>query len=124
MTKKIIVIVTQPPYGKEEAYGAIPLASAQTAVDNEASVIFVSGGVHSVVKGQQTGYGSPAVWKKDVPSIENEIKEHLDMVNFYVVDSYLKKRGISDNEIIDGVKKITLSDLTDKILESDVTLVF
>ena len=124
MSKKVNVIVTQPPYGKEDAFSAVPMAASQVAAGNEASMIFVSGGVHSIVKGQKTGYGDQATWFKDVPSVESEITKNIELVSFYALDRDIAKRNISDTEIINGIKKITLSDLTDMILEADVNLVF
>ena len=124
MSKKVNVIVTQPPYGKEDAFSAIPMAASQVAAGNEASMIFVSGGVHSIVKGQKTGYGDLAVWIKDVPPVEAEIIKNIELVSFFALDKDIAKRGISDSEIIDGIKKISLSELTDRILEADVNLVF
>ena len=124
MSKKVTIIVTQPPYGKEDAFSAVPMAASQVAAGNEASMIFVSGGVHSIVKGQKTGYGDLAVWFKDVPSVEAEITKNMELVSFFALDTDIMKRGINDNEIIGGIKKITLSQLTDMILESDVNMVF
>jgi len=124
MSKKVNVIVTQPPYGKEDAFSAVPLAASQVAAGNEASMIFVSGGVHSIVKGQKTGYGDLAVWFKDVPSVEAEITKNIELVSFYALDRDMAKRNIADTEIITGIKKITLPELTDMILEADVNLVF
>ena len=124
MSKKVNVIVTQPPYGKEDAFSAVPLAASQVAAGNEASMIFVSGGVHSIVKGQKTGYGDLAVWFKDVPSVESEITKNIELVSFFALDRDVTKRNISDSEIISGIKKITLPELTDMILEADVNLVF
>lgn len=124
MSKKVNIIVTQPPYGKEDAFSAIPMAASQVAAGNVASLIFVSGGVHSIVKGQKSGYGDQAVWFKDVPSVEAEITKNIELVSFYALDRDLTKRGINDNEIIGGIKKISLSQLTDMIIGSDVNMVF
>ncbi|HLB70352.1 MAG: DsrE family protein [Candidatus Methanoperedens sp.] len=124
MGKKVNIIITQPPYGKEDAYSAIPMAASQVAAGNEASLIFVSGGVHSIVSGQKTGYGDLAVWFKDVPTVEGEIIKNIELVSFFALDRDIAKRGINDNEIIDRIKKISLEELTDKILEADVNLVF
>jgi len=124
MSKKVNIIVTQPPYGKEDAFSAIPLAETQAAAGNSPSITFVSGGVHSVVKGQKTSYGDAAVWQKDLPSIEASIIKAKDSVKFYVLEADLKKRGVSDTEIIEGISKLNLDDLTNRILESEVTLVF
>lgn len=124
MSRKVNIIVTQPPYGKEDSFSAIPMAASQVAAGNEASLIFVSGGVHSIVKGQKTGYGDVAVWFKDVPSVEAEITKNIELVNFYALDRDITKRNIADSEIINGIKKITLPDLTDMILKADVNLVF
>ncbi len=124
MGKKVNIIVTQPPYGKEDAFSAIPMAASQVAAGNEASLIFASGGVHSIVKDQKTGYGDLAVWIKDVPPVEAEITKNLELVSFFALDRDIAKRGISDGEIISGIKKISLGELTDRILEADVNLVF
>ncbi|NJD53043.1 MAG: hypothetical protein FIB07_09280 [Candidatus Methanoperedens sp.] len=124
MSKKVNIIVTQPPYGKEDAFGAVPMAASQVAAGNESSLIFVSGGVHSIVKGQKTGYGDLAVWLKDVPSVEAEITKNIEVVSFFALERDVTKRGIRDSEIIDSIKKISLDELTDKILEADVNLVF
>lgn len=124
MSKKVNVIVTQPPYGKEDAFSAVPMAASQVAAGNEAALIFVSGGVHSIVKGQKTGYGDQAIWFKDVPSVESEITKNIELVSFYALDRDIAKRSITDSEIINGIKKITLPELTDMILEADVNLVF
>jgi sulfur relay (sulfurtransferase) DsrF/TusC family protein len=122
--KKVNIIVSPAPYGKEDAFGAVPMASSQVAAGNEASVTFICGAVHSIVKGQKTGYGDIAEWERDVPSVESEILKNVDLVEFYALDRDVEKRGISDDEIIDGIKKISVSELTDMILEADVTLVF
>ena len=124
MSKKVNIIVSQPPYGKEDAFSAIPMAASQVAAGNEASLIFVSGGVHSIVKGQKSGYGDQAVWFKDVPSVEAEITKNIELVSFYALDRDITKRGINDNEIIPGIKKVSLSQLTDMILGSEVNMVF
>jgi sulfur relay (sulfurtransferase) DsrF/TusC family protein len=124
MSKKVNIIVAQPPYGKEDAFSAIPLAETQAAAGNSPTITFVSGGVHSVVKGQKTSYGDAAVWQKDVPSIEASIIKAKDSVKFYVLEADLKKRGVADTEIIEGISKLNLDDLTNRILESEVTLVF
>lgn len=124
MAKKVNIIVTQPPYGKEDAFSAIPMAASQVAAGNEASMIFVSGGVHSIVKGQKTGYGDLAVWIKDVPPVEAEITKNIELVSFFALDRDIAKRGIAESEIIDGIKKISLDELTDRMLEADVNLVF
>ncbi len=124
MSKKVNIIVTQPPYGKEDAYSAIPLAETQAAAGNSPSITFVSGGVHSVVKGQKTSYGDAAVWQKDVPSIEATINKAKESVKFYALEADLQKRGVADTEIIDGISKLSIDDLTNRILESEVTLVF
>jgi len=124
MSKKVNIIVTQPPYGKEDAFSAVPMAASQVAAGNEASLIFVSGGVHSIVKGQKSSYGDQAVWFKDVPSVEAEITKNIELVSFYALDRDITKRNINDTEIIAGIKKISLSQMTDMILESDVNMVF
>src|SRR4030065_1389097 len=110
----------QPPYEKKDSFSAIPMGASQVAAGNEASIIFVSGGVHSIVKGQETGYGDLAVWFKDVPSVEAEITKNIETVSFFALDSDIEKRSISDSEIVSGITKLSIDELTDKILEAEV----
>ena len=77
-----------------------------------------------MVKGQKTGYGDAAVWQKDVPSVEATIIKAKESVRFYALEADLKKRGIADSEVIEGISKLNIDDLTNRILESEVTLVF
>jgi sulfur transfer complex TusBCD TusB component (DsrH family) len=56
--------------------------------------------------------------------VEAEITKNLELVSFFALDRDVAKRNIADTEIITGIKKITLSELTDMILEADVNLVF
>lgn len=56
--------------------------------------------------------------------MEAEITKNIELVSFFALDRDITKRGIADSEIIDGIKKLSLSELTDKILEADVNLVF
>ncbi len=58
------------------------LAEIQAVAESSPSIIFVSGGVHSVVKGQKTGYGDAAVWQKDVPGVEATIIKAKESVRF------------------------------------------
>ncbi len=58
------------------------LAETQAAAENSPSITFVSGGVHSVVKRQKTGYGDAVVWQKYVPSVETTIIKAKESVKF------------------------------------------
>ncbi|MDD5617184.1 MAG: hypothetical protein PHH85_13395 [Candidatus Methanoperedens sp.] len=53
-----------------------------------------------------------------MPSIETTIVKAKDSVKFYAHEPDLKKRGVVDSEIIDGISKSNLDDLTNRILES------
>ena len=63
-------------------------------------------------KGQKTSYGDAAVWLKDVPSIEASITKAKDSVKFYALEADLKKRGVADTEIIEGISKLNIDDTT------------
>jgi len=56
--------------------------------------------------------------------VEAEINKNIEIVSFFALDRDIAKRGIADSEIIDRIKKITLDELTDRMLEADVNLVF
>ena len=55
-----------------------------------------------------------AVWHKDVPSIEASIIKVKDSVKFYALEADLKKRGVADNEIVEGISKLNIDDIYQK----------
>ncbi|MFQ6051803.1 MAG: DsrE family protein [Candidatus Hydrothermarchaeota archaeon] len=125
MGKKVLTIITRAPYGSEDNFGALDMISTAPAADLEAEVIFLGGGVHSTVKGQEPGYGPLAIWRKGIPSVEDRINNAKEFgVKISVLDRDLKRRGIGEEELISGIDIISLEEVTDKILESDATFVF
>jgi len=80
MSKKVNVIVTQPPYGKEDAFSAVPMAASQVAAGNRSFNDLCYGVFHSIVKGQKNRITETLpVWFKDVPSVEAEITKNLEL---------------------------------------------
>ncbi len=125
MAKKVLTIITKAPYGVEDNFGALDMIATAPAADLEAEVVFLGGGVHSTVKGQEPGYGPLAIWRKGIPSVEERINNAKEFgVKISVLDRDLKKRGIEEEELISGIDIVSLDKVVDKILESHATFVF
>lgn len=120
----VIIIITDPPYGTENAYGFLAVAGALATI-HDTTVIFSEGGVLNTLKNQDTSYFIQFNKKYfNIPSHELKIKDFKEIsIQFFVQKEALDKRGIKDEDIIEDIEKLTIEQITDKILENDQVLI-
>ncbi len=121
---KVIIIITDPPYGVENAYGFLAAAGALATI-HDTSVIFSEAGVLNSLKNQDTSDFIELDKKYlDIPSHESKIKEFKELdIRFFVHKEALDIRGIKDGDIIEDIEKLSIDQITDKILDSDQVLI-
>ncbi|MDH3365539.1 MAG: DsrE family protein [Thermoplasmata archaeon] len=118
MADSMLVIVTKPPYGLEDAFAGLRLALAMSVNGMKVSVVEIEDGVYNAVAGQKP----EAV---GMPSNVDATTELYDFdVSVYVVKEDLEQRGIEESSLVDGVKTISKDDLRDLLAEHDVTTTF
>ena len=124
--KKLLVIVTKPPYSREEPFGAISFAGTGPAADVSTGVVFSGEGVYNAVKNQITlDYFKVGENSYSTPNIEKLIKDMNDVgVSFFALDKDIKERCIESDELIEAVKIINEENFAEFILEYDVSVVF
>jgi len=124
--KKVLVIVTKAPYGREDSFGAILLAGTGPAAEMSTKVVFTGDGVHNSVKNQNpTGYFKLGEKELGLPSIEQLIRDFSQVgVEFYALEKDLEARGVEETELVEAVKPITEHKLANLILEANTALVF
>lgn len=120
----VIIIITDPPYGTENAYGFLAAAGVLATIHNT-TVIFSEAGVLNTLKNQNTSDFIEFNKKYlNIPSHESKIKDFREIpIQFFVQKEALDKRGITDEDIIEDIEKLTIDQITEKILENDQVLI-
>ncbi|NVM04856.1 MAG: DsrE family protein, partial [Candidatus Helarchaeota archaeon] len=95
------------------------------ATIHDTSVIFSEAGVLNSLKNQDTANFIELDKKYlGIPSHELKIKDFKELdIQFFVHKEALDIRGINDDEIIEDIEKLSIDQITDKILESDQILI-
>lgn len=118
MASSILVLVTKPPYGVEEAFAGLRLALAMGVNGQKTSVLFVEDGVYNAVSTQRAD-------ALKMPSNIEATKELYDFdVPVYVAKKDLEARNISIPNIFDGLKVVSPAEVRALIDSYDVITTF
>ncbi len=118
MAESILVLITRPPYGLEEAFAGLRLALAIAVNGMKTTVLMMEDGVFNAVSTQK-----PEVVK--MPSNVEATKDLYDFeVPVYVVKEDLQARGISESSLFDGLKVVELAKVKDILAENDLVTTF
>jgi uncharacterized protein involved in oxidation of intracellular sulfur len=116
---KGLFIVNDPPYGTERVYNALRLAHALVKREPSTQVtVFLMADAVLAAKGQQKtpdGYYN----------IERMLKRVVTSKGVVLLcGTCMDARGISDAELMDGVRRSTMDELASATAEADKVLVF
>ncbi|HEX9907203.1 MAG TPA: DsrE family protein [Thermoplasmata archaeon] len=118
MAGSILVLITKPPYGLEEAFAGLRLALAMGVNGMKTSVLMMEDGVYNALSTQK-----PEAVR--MPSNIEATKELYDFdVPVYVVKEDMAARGIPDSKLFDGLKPIPASDVRNLLAEHDLATTF
>ncbi len=116
---KFLMILNDPPYGTERVYNGLRLATNLLVKHDEAEMsLFLMGDSASAAKsGQKTPNG--------YYNIERML-DHLIRkgASAKVCGTCMDARGLSDSELIEGVTRSTMDELTELTFNADKVLVF
>ena len=115
---KVLLILNDPPYGTERSYNGLRLAGSLSARDGNAVRVFLMADAVGCGKaGQQvpTGYYSLERMLKLVLHSGGEVG---------ACGSCLDARGLVEAELLSGVRKSSLEQLTDWTLWADRVITF
>jgi tRNA 2-thiouridine synthesizing protein D len=118
MASSILVLITKPPYGLEDAFAGLRLALAMGVNGMKTSVLFVEEGVYNAVGTQ----------KAEVLKMPSNVDATKDLYEFdvpvYVVSEDLADRGIQEGMLFDGLKLIPATKARELMAEHDVVTTF
>jgi len=118
MAGSILVLITKPPYGLEEAFAGLRLALAMGVNGMKTSVLMVEDGVYNAVGSQK-----PEAVK--MPSNVEATKELYDFeVPVYVVKEDLEARGIPESKLFEGLRPVPASKAKELLAEHDLVTTF
>ena len=115
----VLILLTRGTYGRfDDAYGAILLANGILAKQQDATMILIGNGVYFAMKNQEP---SDIFLPNNLP----EISDFLELGGKLLVHRRsLEKRGIEQNELIDGIDLIEDNQIVTMIEEHNVSLTF
>ncbi|MCJ7490162.1 MAG: DsrE family protein [Thermoplasmata archaeon] len=118
MAESMLLLVTKPPYGLEDAFAGLRLALAMAVNGMSVSVVMLEDGVYNAVAAQK----SDAV---GMPSNVDATTELYDFdVPVYVVREDLAERGLSDAAMFEGLKPVDRAALVEMVSTHDVVTTF
>ncbi len=115
---KNLFILNDPPYGTEQSYNGLRLVTTLSKRESEIVKVFLIGdAVSCAKKGQKVpqGYYNIEVMIKNVARNKAEIG---------VCSTCMDARAITEIELIEGAKRSTLEELTDRTQWADKVIVF
>ena len=116
---KTLIILNDPPYGTERCYNGLRLAHTllKNDPDGDLTVFLMADAVVGAKKGQKTPNG--------YYNVENMLKQVItDGGQVLLCGTCEDARGITDDDVMDGVQRSTMDELTANTLVADKVLIF
>jgi uncharacterized protein involved in oxidation of intracellular sulfur len=114
---KILMILNDPPYGTERCYNGLRLAYQLVIQEDVNLTVFLMGDAVLCAKsGQETAQGHY--------NLERMLKPIGRRGEVILCGTCMNARGMKVEEVMEGARRGTLEELTDRVIEADKTLVF
>ncbi len=116
---KTLFILNDPPYGTERCYNALRLAHALLKNDPQAevTVFLMADSVVAARAGQKTPDG--------YYNMERMLKGVLvGKSSVLLCGTCMDARGMSDDDVLDGVRRSTMAELAAETIAADKLLIF
>ena len=109
----LCVVISHPPYGREDAFAGIRTAVVASTRGIPTDALMTGDGVWNLVRDQ---------WSEtlELPSNEESIRDILDTGSRVLVDAEsLEGRGLTADDIVDGVVVLPFTEVVDIVLGHD-----
>jgi tRNA 2-thiouridine synthesizing protein D len=111
--ESLCVVITHPPYGREDAFAGLRTAVVASTRGIPTDAVLTADGVYNLVRDQ---------WSEtlELPSNETSIHDILDAGSHVYADmESLEQRGLTAEDIVDGVTLLPFAEVVDIVLEHD-----
>ena len=115
----ILIFLTQGTYGLfDDSFNAIQVGNAVLATEHNATIVLLDEGVYFGIKNQDPT-------EIELPNNTNYIDDFLELGGrILALKNSLKKRGLQDDDLIDGIKTIENAQLVQEIENHKASLTF
>jgi tRNA 2-thiouridine synthesizing protein C len=107
------------PYGTVYALEGLEVVLISAAFDQDVALAFLDDGVYQLVKGQNT----KAIEAKNFSPIYRALEDY-DVEKLYVERESLDSRGLTEEDLVVGVKVVAAAELARLMDETDVLFSF
>jgi len=116
----VVVEISHPPFGHENTFAALYVASASLSKGYEVTVILRGDGVYTGRKGQDE-----PLKKINLPPTESQVEDIIELDGRVVIDkNAMEVRGIEPDELIDGIEVVDTVEIHDIILDHEKVVTF
>ncbi len=119
VVRKFLFVNRKAPYGTVYALEGLEVVLITAAFDQDVSLAFLDDGVYQLVKGQNT----KAIETKNFSPTYRALEDY-DIDKLYVERESLESRGLTEEDLVVGVKVIPAVELARLMDECDVLLSF
>lgn len=119
MSKRILIVCRQPPYGSSLAREAVDLALASSVFEQQLAVLFLADGVLQLLKDQH----SQAIDMKNHGNVLGAFPLY-ELNDIYIDLQALSDRSITQADLLLEGKHLSTAQITDLIAEYDIVLNF
>jgi len=115
---KTLIILNDPPYGTERSYNGLRMAKALLGSDSpvELTVFLMADAVACAKRGQKPPAG--------YYNIEIMLKPVIRQGKVLLCGTCMDARGLTDDDVTDGVSRSTMDELSAHTLAADQVLIF
>lgn len=115
---RYLFILNDPPYGTERSYNGLRLADKVMKTDEDAvvTVFLMADAVGCAKAGQQTPDG--------FYNIERMLKPIVRKGEVLLCGTCMDARGLTEDELMEGARRSSMVELTERTMAADKVLVF
>lgn len=115
---RYLFVLDDPPYGTERSYNALRLADKLMKTDESAdvTVFLMADAVGCAKTGQKTPDG--------FYNLERMLKPILRGGDVLLCGTCVDARGLDDGELMEGARRSSMAELTERTIAADKVLVF
>lgn len=112
----ILIILNDPPYGTERSFNGLRVAKAVSNENWKVTVFLMADAASCAKRGQKVPQG--------FYNLELMLKSVLRQGEVLACGTCMDARGLTDEELIEGVKRSSMKELSERTLNADRVLVF
>ncbi len=114
---RYLIVLNDPPYGTERSYNGLRLASSLLKAEgNEVDVFLMADAIFCAKAGQKTPEG--------YYNLERMLKPVIRKGSVLLCGTCMDARALTEDELMEGARRSSMAELTERTTAADKVLVF